>query len=73
MQVSIASTMRTLAKVPEKGRTWDKVMEAMLNNPTLERVDNAMHRKEKLVKPSRIRFFRYDRANTDQAVVEEVS
>ncbi|KAJ6457703.1 hypothetical protein C8R45DRAFT_1110451 [Mycena sanguinolenta] len=50
LKIMIAATMRALAKVPPQQRSWEKVLEVMMQNPLLVAETSGVSRAEKLVK-----------------------
>ncbi|KAJ7200675.1 hypothetical protein B0H12DRAFT_1036650 [Mycena haematopus] len=70
LKIMIAATMRALAKVPPQQRSWEKVLEVMMQNPLLVTDETGTSRAEKLVKDE-TNFFRVD-GSPDPNVVREV-
>jgi hypothetical protein len=71
LKIMIAGTMRALATVPAQQRTWEKILEVMMQNPLLEPDASGISRAEKLVKDE-TNFFKVD-GSPDPHVVREVN
>ncbi|KAF7373053.1 hypothetical protein MSAN_00512800 [Mycena sanguinolenta] len=70
LKVIIAATMRALAKVPAQQRSWEKVLEVMMQNPLLEPDAVGISRADKLIKEE-VNYFHTD-GSPDPKVVKEV-
>jgi hypothetical protein len=70
LKIMIAATMRLLATVPVQQRTWEKMLELMIQNPLLEPEASGISRAERLVKEE-TNFFKLD-GSPDPNVVREV-
>ncbi|KAJ7839489.1 hypothetical protein B0H13DRAFT_1911236 [Mycena leptocephala] len=70
LKIMIAGTMRLLATVPVQQRTWEKMLELMMQNLLLEPEVSGISRAEKLVKDE-TNFFKVD-GSPDPNVVREV-
>jgi hypothetical protein len=70
LKIMIAATMRLLATVPVQQRTWEKMLELMIQNPLMEPEASGISRAEKLVKEG-TNYFKVD-GSPDPDVVREV-
>ncbi|KAJ7083763.1 hypothetical protein C8R44DRAFT_991939 [Mycena epipterygia] len=70
LKIMIAATMRALAKVSVQQRSWEKVLEIMMQNPLLEPEASGISRADKLVKEE-TNVFKVD-GSPDHNIVREV-
>jgi hypothetical protein len=71
LKIMIAATMRLLATVPVQQRSFEKMLELMIQNPLLEPEASGVSRAEKLVKEE-TNVFKVD-GSPDPDVVREVN
>lgn len=71
LQIMIAGTMKTLAKIPDQDRSWDKLMSALLQNPLMEPDGPPIFKADSLSKGD-TNVFKVD-GSPDSAIVREVS
>jgi hypothetical protein len=71
LKIIIAGTMRALAKVPSQQRSWEKVLEVMMQNPLLQPDESGISRADKILKEE-TNVFKVD-GSPDQNIVREVS
>ncbi|KAJ6568538.1 hypothetical protein B0H19DRAFT_1065364 [Mycena capillaripes] len=70
LKIMIAGTMRSIAQVPAPQRSWEKILEVMMQNPLLEPEAFGTSRADKFVKEE-VDFFKLD-GSPDSLSVREV-
>ncbi|EKM58346.1 uncharacterized protein PHACADRAFT_182694 [Phanerochaete carnosa HHB-10118-sp] len=66
--VSMAGTMRSLAKIPPQERSWDKIISTMTQTPLLEPDNAPVHRSAVLPLPKALGFV----GNCDSSVIDRI-
>lgn len=70
LKITIAGTVKSIAKIPSEERSWDEIMSVVRQNPLLRAAGDAVTRADKLIK-SGLNVFKFD-GSADAAIIKEV-